>query len=226
MNAVLDLVKVVYDPGAVFERLREKPSFWRPFIAICVVQLVLGVLQLPYTKAAMAAQFAQMPARAGGGAPDPSKFATIGLLFVPIGLLLLFLISAALLWVLVSVFAGDARFATLLSVATYVGITFVLLSVAGLATLMLKGVQGITSPADLQPALGLDLLVPEAGRFTTALLKAFNPFSIWGVILTAIGIQTTHRTSKGTAYTVAAVAFVIGTLLGAGFAMLGPGAKS
>ena len=226
MNAVLDLVKVVYDPGAVFERLREKPSFWRPFIAICVVQLVLGVLQLPYTKAAMAAQFAQMPARAGGGAPDPSKFATIGLLFVPIGLLLLFLISAALLWVLVSVFAGDARFATLLSVATYVGITFVLLSVAGLATLMLKGVQGITSPADLQPALGLDLLVPEAGRFTTALLKAFNPFSIWGVILTAIGIQTTHRTSKGTAYTVAAVAFVIGTLIGAGFAMLGPGAKS
>jgi len=226
MNAVLDLVKVVYDPGAVFERLREKPSFWRPFIAICVVQLVLGVLQLPYTKAAMAAQFAQMPARAGGGAPDPSKFATIGLLFVPIGLLLLFLISAALLWVLVSVFAGDAKFATLLSVATYVGITFVLLSVAGLATLMLKGVQGITSPADLQPALGLDLLVPEAGRFTTALLKAFNPFSIWGVILTAIGIQTTHRTSKGTAYTVAAVAFVIGTLLGAGLAMLGPGAKS
>ena len=226
MNAVLDLVKVVYDPGAVFERLREKPSFWRPFIAICVVQLVLGVLQLPYTKAAMAAQFAQMPARAGGGAPDPSKFATIGLLFVPIGLLLLLLISAALLWVLVSVFAGDAKFATLLSVATYVGITFVLLSVAGLATLMLKGVQGITSPADLQPALGLDLLVPEAGRFTTALLKAFNPFSIWGVILTAIGIQTTHRTSKGTAYTVAAVAFVIGTLIGAGFAMLGPGTKS
>src|SRR2546425_7865775 len=68
---------------------------------------------------------------------------------------------------LTSVFAGDAKFATLLSVTTYAGITFVLLSVAGLATLMLKGVQGITSPADLQPALGLDLLVPEAGRFTT-----------------------------------------------------------
>jgi len=226
MNAVLDLVKVLYEPGAVFERLREKPSFWPPFIAICVVQLVLGVLQLPYTKAAMAMQFAQMQARGAAGPADPSKFAMIGLLFLPIGLLLIFLILAALLWVLTSVFAGDAKFATLLSVTTYAGITFVLLSVAGLATLMLKGVQGITSPADLQPALGLDLLVPEAGRFTTALLKAFNPFSIWGVILTAIGIQTTHRTSKGTAYTVAAVAFLIGTLIGAGFAMLGPGAKS
>ncbi len=226
MNAVLDLVKVLYEPGAVFERLREKPSFWQPFIAICVVQLVLGVLQLPYTKAAMAVQFAQMQARGAAGPADPSKFAMIGLLFLPIGLLLIFLILAALLWVLTSVLAGDAKFATLLSVTTYAGITFVLLSVAGLATLMLKGVQGITSPADLQPALGLDLLVPEAGRFTTALLKAFNPFSIWGVILTAIGIQTTHRTSKGTAYTVAAVAFLIGTLIGAGFAMLGPGAKS
>jgi len=226
MNAVLDLVKVLYEPGAVFERLREKPSFWQPFITICVVQLVLGVLQLPYTKAAMAVQFAQMQARGAAGPADPSKFAMIGLLFLPIGLLLIFLILAALLWVLTSVLAGDAKFATLLSVTTYAGITFVLLSVAGLATLMLKGVQGITSPADLQPALGLDLLVPEAGRFTTALLKAFNPFSIWGVILTAIGIQTTHRTSKGTAYTVAAVAFLIGTLIGAGFAMLGPGAKS
>jgi len=226
MNSVLDLLRVLYEPGAVFERLREKPSFWRPFIAICVVQIVLGVLQLPYTKAAMAVQFAQMQARGAAGPADPSKFAMIGLLFLPIGLLLIFLILAALLWVLVSVFVGDAKFATLLSVTTYAGITFVLLSVAGLATLMLKGVQGITSPADLQPALGLDLLVPEAGRFTTALLKAFNPFSIWGVILTAIGVQTTHRTSKGTAYTVAAVAFVIGTLIGAGFAMLGPGGKS
>ena len=226
MNSVLDLLRVLYEPGAVFERLREKPSFWRPFIAICVVQIVLGVLQLPYTKAAMAVQFAQMQARGAAGPADPSKFAMIGLLFLPIGLLLIFLILAALLWVLVSVFVGEAKFATLLSVTTYAGITFVLLSVAGLATLMLKGVQGITSPADLQPALGLDLLVPEAGRFTTALLKAFNPFSIWGVILTAIGVQTTHRTSKGTAYTVAAVAFVIGTLIGAGFAMLGPGGKS
>ncbi len=226
MNAVLDLLKVLYEPGAVFERLREKPSFWRPFIAICVVQIVLGVLQLPYTKAAMAVQFAQMQARGAAGPADPSRFAMIGLLFLPIGLLLIFLILAALLWVLVSVFVGEAKFATLLSVTTYAGITFVLLSVAGLATLMLKGVQGITSPADLQPALGLDLLVPEAGRFTTALLKAFNPFSVWGVILTAIGVQTTHRTSKGTAYTVAAVAFLIGTLIGAGFAMLGPGGKS
>src|SRR6058998_4311106 len=95
MNAVLDLVKVLYEPGAVFERLREKPSFWQPFIAICVVQLVLGVLQLPYTKAAMAAQFAQMQARGAAGPADPSKFAMIGLLLLPIGLLLIFLILAS-----------------------------------------------------------------------------------------------------------------------------------
>src|SRR2546425_9791471 len=136
MNAVLDLVKVLYEPGAVFERLREKPSFWQPFIAICVVQLVLGVLQLPYTKAAMAAQFAVMPARGGGSAPDPSKFAMIGLLFLPIGLLLIFLILAALLWGLTSVFAGGAQLATLLSGTTSAGMTFRLLRVAGPATLV------------------------------------------------------------------------------------------
>src|SRR5256886_4389057 len=115
MNAVLDLVKVLYEPGAVFERLREKPSFWQPFVAICVVQLVLGVLQLPYTQAAMAVQFAQMQGRGAARPADPSKFAMIGLLFLPIVLLLIFLTLSALLWVLTSVLAGDAKFATLLS---------------------------------------------------------------------------------------------------------------
>src|SRR2546422_10142345 len=116
MNAVLDLVKVLYEPGAVFERLREKPSFWQPFIAICVVQLVLGEPQLPYTKAAMAAQFAVMPARGGASAPDPSKFAMISLLFLPTILLLIFLILLKRLGELTSVFPGGPQFAKMLSV--------------------------------------------------------------------------------------------------------------
>src|SRR5207245_1117623 len=98
------------------------------------------------------------------------------------GLLIGLLISAVLLWVLVSLVGGEAKFATLLSIATYSGVTSILLGIAGVAVLMLKGVGDITSPADLQPALGLDLLVPEAGRFLTAFLKAVNPFTIWAVL--------------------------------------------
>jgi hypothetical protein len=72
--------------------------------------------------------------------------------------------------------------------------------------------------ADLQPALGLDLLVPDAGRFLTAVLKAINPFSIWGLVLTAIGVTVTHKTTKGMGYAIAAVAFLIGVVFAAGIA--------
>jgi hypothetical protein len=49
-------------------------------------------------------------------------------------------------------------------------------------------------------------------------LKSINPFSIWGLALTAIGVSTTHRLSKGTGYAIATIVFVIGVLIAAGFA--------
>jgi hypothetical protein len=75
----------------------------------------------------------------------------------------------------------------------------------------------------MQPALGLDLLAPGAKGFMAAVLKGINPFSIWGVVLTGIGVSTTHRLSKGTGYSVAVVGFVIALLIGGTLASLGGG---
>jgi hypothetical protein len=77
----------------------------------------------------------------------------------------------------------------------------------------------MTGPADMQPSLGLDLLVPGSG-FVRAVLKGINPFSIWGLVLTAIGISVTHRMPKGSAYTVATIALVIGLLIAGAFGAL------
>jgi hypothetical protein len=40
-----------------------------------------------------------------------------------------------------------------------------------------------------------------------------NPFSIWGLVITAIGVSTTHRLSKGTGYLVATISFLIGVCI-------------
>jgi hypothetical protein len=221
MGAVLDLVKVLYEPTAVFQRVREKPQFLWPFLGLAVAQALLAFLAIPYAQAAMHAVVAQLPQ--GANAPDPGKLAFLGVILAPIGLVLALLISTVLLWVLVSLVGGEAKFATLLSITTYAAATSVLLAVAGVAVLMLKGVGNVTSPADLQPALGLDLLVPDAGRFLTALLKSVNPFTIGGVVLTAIGIQTALNTPRKAAYTAATVAFLIGSVIAASFSLLGPG---
>jgi len=216
-SALLDLVKVLYEPGAVFQRVTAQPKFLMPFIGICVVQIIIGIVNMPYLKAAMHAQMAQAPA----GAPDPSKFAAIGLVFIPIVIAIILLLSAFLLWVLVSVVGGEGKFGTLLSVATYAAVpSVILLGIVGAIVLRIQGPQGLTSPADMQPAVGLDLLAPAAKGFMGAVLKGINPFSIWGLVLTAIGVSTTHRVSQGSGYVVATGTFVIGLLIGGALAAL------
>lgn len=222
-DSLLDVFKVLYEPGAVFERVRERPRFLVPFLVICAIQIVLYFVNLPFMKAGMAAQMAQRPA----GGPDPSSFLFIGAFFIPVGIGIALLIGGLLLWVLVSIFGGEGKFRTLLSVATYASVpTVVLLAIVGTIILRMQGVGEITSPQDMQPAVGLDLLAPGAKGFMGAVLKAINPFGIWGLVLTAIGVSTTHRLSKSTGYTIATISFLIGVLIAGGFAALFAGRGS
>ncbi len=216
-NAWLDVLKVLYEPAAVFERVRARPKFLAPFLAICALQIVIYFVNLPILKVALQAQLAQAPA----GAPDTSRFAPLFAIGIPIGLGIALLIGALILWVLVSIVGGEGKFGTLLSVATYASVpSVILLAAVGTIVLHMQGTSQITSPQDMQPALGLDLLAPAAKGFMGAVLKGVNPFSIWGMVLTAIGVSTTHRLSKGSGYVVAITSLVIGLLVGGAFASL------
>ena len=217
MGALMDLAKVLFEPTAVFERVREKPSFLMPFIGLSIVQMVVTALNLPFVKAMMQARMASAPA----GGPDPSKFAVIGIATAPIGIAVILVIIGFVLWVLVSIMGGEAKFKTLMSVGAYSAVpSVVLLNLVGALILRLKGVESVTSPMDMQPAIGLDLVMPGATGFLGAVLKGINPFSIWALVLTAIGVSTTHRLSKGTGYTVATISFLLGLLLGASAAAM------
>jgi hypothetical protein len=218
-SSLLDVFKVLFEPIAVFERVRERPKFLVPFLVASAVQVVLYFVNMPFIKAATQAQMAQAQVPAGG--PDPMQFLWIGAVAIPIVFAIIYLISGLVLWVLTSVVGGEGKFMTLLSVGTYASVpAVVLLSVIGSVVLRLQGVEQITSQQDLQPALGLDLLVPATG-FLGAVLKGINPFGIWALVLTAIGVSTTHRLSKGTGYVIATVAFVITLCVGGIFASFG-----
>jgi hypothetical protein len=213
-SALADVFRVLFEPTAVFERVRAGPRFLIPFLVICAIQIVLFVANLPYIKAAVQAQAATRPA----GGPDPSKYVWLGAVFIPIGIGIALLIGGLLLWLLISLFGGEGKFGTLLSVSTYASVpSVILLGVVGAIVLHMKGVGDIASQQDLQPALGLDLLAPATIGFVGAVLKAINPFSIWGLVLTAIGVSTTHRLSKGTGYAIATIAFVVGVLIAGAF---------
>jgi membrane protein, antimicrobial resistance system len=216
MGAALDVLKVLYEPTAVYERVREKPAFLAPFVVLAIVLAICVYLMIPYQQAAVAeklAQIAQQNPQAAAAAQNAQKFAIVGVVVGPIVFAIVLLLVAAVLWVLVSVFGGEGKFSVLLSVTTYAAVPGLLLQIAGLAVLMMKGVSSVSSPDDLQPALGLDLIAPGATGFMLAVLRGINPFSVWGAFLTATGVAVTHKTSKGTAWTVAIILLVLGVLL-------------
>jgi hypothetical protein len=218
-SAFLDVFKVLFEPGAVFERVRERPRFLVPFLVVCAVQLVLYFVNMPFIKAATQAQMAQAQVPAGG--PDPMQFLWIGAVAIPIVFAVIYLINGLVLWVLTTVMGGDGKFSTLLSVGVYGSVpAVILMSLIGSVILRLQGVGEITSQQDLQPSLGLDLLVPATG-FVGAILKGINPFGIWALVLTAIGVTTTHRVSKQTGYVIATITFLITLVVGGAFASLG-----
>jgi len=221
MQGALDLVAVIFDPLAVFARVRERPRFLAPFLGLAVLQVLVATLMLPYSREAMRAM-AQAAAGGAGAPADPSRFAWLGVAFAPIGLAVGLVIGAGILWVLVNLLAGQASFRHLLSVATYAGITAVFMGVASYAVLVLGGGR-VETMADLRPGFGLDLLVPEAGGALKALLGSVNPFSLWGMVLTALGIKATHKISSGAAWTAAAIALVVSSIIAAGFALVGGG---
>lgn len=215
MGAVLDMFRVLFEPTAVFERVRERPRFLLPAIVLGVFAAVLGYLILPFRMAAMAPQIAKVAAQNPNAAAQMEKFQSIGVYLTPIIVFLVLLVVAGVLWLLVMLIAGgDAKYRTLLSVASYTALPGLLLQAAGLAVLKMKGVESVSSMLDLQPPLGLNLLLPNASGALGGVLAGINPFSIWSMILTAIGIQVTHKTSKGAAYTVAILVMLLGVLLG------------
>jgi hypothetical protein len=222
MGAVLDLVKVLYEPGAVFERLRERPRFLAPVLALILLALVIGLLARPYVEAAIGGMMAQQ-AGAGGQQMSPGTAAMLQIVASVVFLPIIMLLAGGILWVVVSLFGEQASYRHLLSVSCYASTLYILQLAAGLLVLSLRGAESVTSPADLQPALGLDLLVPGAKGYLGAVLKGVNVFSIWGVVVQGIGITKTHNTSRETGYGAAAAAFVVALLVFSLFALLQPG---
>lgn len=218
MGAFSDVFRVLYEPGAVFGRVAEKPKFLAPFIVIAILATVIGYLMTPYQMAAGAAKLAEIAQTNPAAAESAKKFSSFGFVFAPIGYGIFLVILATVLWVLVSVFGGEGKWGAVLSVATYVSITGILLQLVTFIVLSMKGVDQVTSPADLQPPLGLNLLVPNTKGFLGGFLAGINPFTIWGAFLYATGIQITHKTSKNAAWGAAITMTLITILLFAALA--------
>lgn len=205
------MARVLVSPTAVFEEQREEPTFWIPWLVVSILMLVVTTFSFPYTlamaKLGAVAQGRPFPA-AAEGVMRATQFVA-----VPVMMLILLLLTAAVMYVVLLAAGGEVRFKGLMTVAVFTGLLGVLQGVLMLVVLKLRDPTTLQTVADYQVSFGLDLLLPQdasLGKFLDGVLRAVSPFSVWGLVITAIGVRTMEKTSKGAAWAAAGVSFVLG----------------
>jgi hypothetical protein len=75
--------------------------------------------------------------------------------------------------------------------------------------------------AELRPALGLDIFLPEGtNKYATAFLGYFSIFEIWWIVMVVLVFSTSFRVSKGKAFAAVLPLVMVSILLRIGAAAL------
>jgi hypothetical protein len=211
------LVRALFSPGAVFAEQSEKPTFWMPWVLVSIGFACTQLLQAPFQARA------QQLVLEAAGRQAPANLATfrlIGVAMTPVITLVMVLLATAILWVAVMTTGEEARYRRLMTATIFAWPAALIQQVVVWVVLRMRGVESIRSASDLQVGLGLDLLLPadSGSAFLRAALGGINPFALWSLTITAVGVMVLVKTTAGKAWTAAVAAFVVTLLVAAGLA--------
>lgn len=200
------LLGMITQPREQFERIRENPTILVPIIIVIILAIITTLFSLKGASAELDAELLEL-------GEEGLLLFTIGLqitsvivaiIAVPIAIL----IAAAIYLLVAKVAKSDVSFKQLFSMIVF---TSFITSLGGLFNGIISLFTGSFNPeiTSLNVIFGLDGV---AGLF----LSSIEVFSIWGIILTALGLQIVAKFPKGLAWGIV-IAF---TLIGIGFGVM------
>ena len=224
-NGLSTALNVVVSPAEAFETLRVVPMWGWAFLIASVLAIVGAYLALPAQQHAQAAftahmyatdpRFAQMTdADKARMASINATAAKIGPLITPVILLFVGLISTLVLLLVNAIGRGKGTFKTIWAGAINISIvTFGLYQIVVGLLAVVRGADAYNKPLDSLLAMpSLAWIVPGVTGKTAQFLTGFNPFTIWGAVLTFLLLTVLCRMPKGPAYAGSAALLVVGAL--------------
>jgi hypothetical protein len=213
-NDIAGMPSFFIDPAGAARRVFSKWFWIGPLLVFSVVSIIAGILVMPIVQHVL--ETAPLPPNV-----TPEQYQkTIGiseivqkvfLYLAPVFRGLLFALQAAILLAASSVMGVGAKFRQLFNLVAGCGLIQVLAAIAGVIILKSKG--EIASVAELQPALGLDIFLPEGtNKFVMAFLGYFSIFEIWWIVMLVLIFAVAFRVSKGKAFAVVAPLFLLNLL--------------
>jgi len=210
------LAYTFFAPSRIFTDLRRSASWWAPFLIIAVVSLLFiyvvdqkvgfrkVVDNLIQSQPQQAERIEQLPADQRQKVMQQQVTWTEALSYAgPIFALIIYAIAAGILLATLNFGAGaEVKFKTLFALYIYASLPSVLKSLLAIVSL-LAGVSGdgfnIRNPVATNPGY---FIGPDGSAVLRALLTPLDVFSLWTLVLTAIGITYISKVKRGTAFAI------------------------
>jgi hypothetical protein len=232
LSEVQRVINTFFSPSKTFADLRRSASWWGPFLLIVIVSLAFVYVvdqKVGFRKTVenqlraqpkQADQLERMPpdqreknmqARTTG-----AKYFSYGF---PVILLIIWAVMAGLLYATLKFgVSAEVKFKTLYALLIYAALPGLFRSLLAIVSL-LAGVSGdsftFQNPVATNPGYFID---PTTNPVLYAFLSSFDIFSIWSMVLVAIGITCIAKVKTGTAYAVVFGWFAVLVLFGVGIA--------
>ncbi len=209
------LADIFVDPIKVFARIDAGLRWWKPYIAITIVNVVIAYFILPYRHKLLEMSLqGKPPEQIQQTLAANEKFGPVGLVAVPIIVIVMLLIISALVHVVINVMSSRSSFKKTMSLVSCCGLIGLLGQIIGTAVILSRGLESVESPSDLMVSFSLAPLFPDVKGALAALMQSFGVFEIWYYVVLILGIATIFKISRKSAI-IAAIPPWLVTFLGA-----------
>jgi hypothetical protein len=191
------IIEIFADPLKVFARIDAGLAWWKPFILVCAVGMIMGYLMLPFQRKLMELNQSGLSEEQLQKAVEGfGKFAPATLIMVPIVLVIIYLIVSGVLHLVINIMSSRSNFKKTLSIVSFCGIITVVEQIIVVVVLKMRGVGSIESPEDLKFSLSLAPLIGEGKGLLHAVLQSLSIFQIWYYVVLVLGIAAIFRISR------------------------------
>jgi hypothetical protein len=205
-----------FAPSKTFTDLRRSASWWAPFLIIVIVSTLFCYVvdqkvgfrkvseNLIQLQPKQAERIDSLPADQREQAMRRQAVATKMFSYgIPVIALIIYAIMTGVLFASIKFAANaDVKFKTLFALVVYSRLPQLIMSLLAMLSLM-AGVSSdafnIQNPAATNPGYFLD---PSASPILRTLLSSLDVFSIWTMILLAIGITCISKVKRGTSFAI------------------------
>ncbi len=226
MTIVTRFTSMLMSPGRVFDDIRDGRVGWlQPWIIISVLYMVVTFLGLPIQVALLEINPQNLPADAiDQQIRVAESFGWIWVLLTPLGVMLIQLIVAGVSYILVTVLSQRATFRQYLSLSFFTGVPAMLGQLLSIGILRFRGLDRIMGPEDARMSFSLRTLAPPDSALLKGLFGSVEFFTVWSMVLLALGLQRVFGMSRGQAIAVLIpiwLIYVVMLVLGEAFGGIG-----